>query len=266
MHEFLKSKKIYIAAFLAAIILLFYFTPLKRQILFLAKPVNGLGQKFYSIGAGVGNYYILLKKGPGLLSELADKNQIIAGFDIKNLHYQNLEEENLRLKKILNYAEAGGQKVVMAKIISQRELFGKTVLTVNAGSDKGVAEDFPAIIGDKILAGKISHVVNTYSLVLPTLDPSSAIAATIAGKESAQGVVRGVLGVSLIMELITQEVKIEPGDLVVTSLLEKNTPPGLIIGKIAKIEYIEGELFQKAEVEPITSLTNMNTLNIILPD
>jgi len=65
----------------------------------------------------------------------------------------------------------------------------------------------------------------------------------------------------VILELISPDVIIEPGDLVLTSGLGGGYPPDLIVGQVVNIRSRDLDLFQQATVQPVV---DFNRLQIVL--
>jgi rod shape-determining protein MreC len=59
------------------------------------------------------------------------------------------------------------------------------------------------------------------------------------------------------------EAKIEVGDEVVTSGLGASFPPGLVVGKVSKVEHDDG-LFQRAEVVPSVDVSRVRVVEVLL--
>ena len=67
------------------------------------------------------------------------------------------------------------------------------------------------------------------------------------------------------MVFISQTEKIEIGNIVVASGLEKNIPRGLVIGRVSKVEKESNELWQSAVIEPIANLDELIIISVLLP-
>ena len=79
----------------------------------------------------------------------------------------------------------------------------------------------------------------------------------------AKGILRG--GISgLILENITQDVEYEPGEYVVSSGLDGEIKPGILIGKTGSLESSTSDLFKNISVEPLFDLSKLELVFIIL--
>ena len=100
---------------------------------------------------------------------------------------------------------------------------------------------------------------------MPITDSESVVTVSFAEHAEIQAAAAGRLNVSLIVDFIPQDANIAIGDILITSLLEANTPPGMILGRVSAIEYRQEELFKKASVQPIVSLNNISVVSVIIP-
>jgi rod shape-determining protein MreC len=63
--------------------------------------------------------------------------------------------------------------------------------------------------------------------------------------------------------MISQEVNIEPGDVVLTSGLGGGYPPDLILGQVLTVRKRDFELFQQATVQPAVDFARLEIVLVI---
>jgi rod shape-determining protein MreC len=134
-------------------------------------------------------------------------------------------------------------------------------LIFDRGSDDGVTKNMPVVTGDG-LVGRVVEVTSTACKVQPITDPASAIAARLLSTRE-QGVVEGQLGGGLEMRFITQQTRVEPGEVVLTSGLGGAYPPGIVIGAVSAVQRLDYEVLQQAEVVPAVDSTRLEIVLII---
>jgi rod shape-determining protein MreC len=134
-------------------------------------------------------------------------------------------------------------------------------LIFDKGSDNGVQRGMPVVTGDG-LVGRVVEVTSTACKVLPVTDAESAVAARLL-QSREQGVVVGRLGGGLEMQFITQQTRVQPGEVVVTSGLGGAYPPGIIIGSVAAVQQLTYEVQQRAEIVPAVDYNRLETALII---
>ncbi|MFQ5421871.1 MAG: rod shape-determining protein MreC, partial [Anaerolineae bacterium] len=139
---------------------------------------------------------------------------------VENIRLQELERENRRLRDLLNYAQNNPGFDVTAAGVKGRVIGadpGNLLYTIfiDVGAKDGVARDMP-VVTDRGLAGRIVQVGPSSAQVLLIIDPASSVNVLIQNSR-VQGIIKGELGGTLIMERIPQGETVVPGDLVLTS-------------------------------------------------
>ena len=66
------------------------------------------------------------------------------------------------------------------------------------------------------------------------------------------------------LDLIPQDIALEPGDLVLTSGLGGGYPPDLIVGQVVNIRTRDFDLFQQAAVQPVVDFNNLQIVLVIV--
>jgi rod shape-determining protein MreC len=167
------------------------------------------------------------------------------------------------LKRELNYLKSNKFDYLLADVVG-KQLYNDQILVINKGTDQGLRENLAVTVGQGIVIGKIISALPQRSEVRLLTSPNSELAVTLNQEVGTNGVVKGKAGNGLAMEFIPQNLKINDGDLVVTSGLEENIPRGLLVGKINGVESLVGRVFQKADVLPPFNYQNLQFLTIIL--
>lgn len=178
---------------------------------------------------------------------------------VENNYLKTLEEENNKLKELLDFK---GEEDILLEIgsIISRDNINNNILIINIGEDKGVEKGQAVVINNGIIIGKILEVHKDISKVRLLTDNFSKIAVQINNEDNISGIIKGSLGISMIMDYIPQEQDIKKGDLIITSDIGMSIPSGLIVGKVEEVEFSEEELFKYAFITP---LVDYNTLGII---
>jgi rod shape-determining protein MreC len=260
-----KFKLIFIAIIIIIFIVFFYqiklLLPLEN---FLKKIFLPVQLKTYQITSTIQEKMDFLSPQKKIIEEnkkLIQKNQELI---IKKSQFEELTQENEILRKELNFIKNNNLSFIITQIIGKKNDSGLQILIINKGEINGLIVGLPVII-QGFLIGKIIKVDKYTAQVLPIIESHSLIAAVIQNNPKTNGLVKGEYNLSLIMELIPQDIKIKVGDLVITSGLENNIPRGLIIGQIEKIINQSEELYQKAQINSLISFKNLNFLTVLLP-
>jgi rod shape-determining protein MreC len=179
-----------------------------------------------------------------------------------------LEEENKQLRQTLNFFTTNNylfkeSKTVVANIIGRNPLTFSSILILDQGRSQGVHIGDAVILGEGIMIGRIIALEDNLSYFALLTNSQVKIAALILSDENLPGLVEGSHGLSLKMNLIPLDKKINIGDLVITSGLEKGIPKGLLIGQIEEINTQSNDLFQNITLQPAVNLSNLNIVTIL---
>lgn len=251
-----------IAAFIAA----YYLTPLAHIIEPAQSALARLGGVFWQAGRKAKNRWDSVAHGREyrkMYAKIADENTALLAENARLKSYQN---ENSQLRSLLEFKEKNNlYRQVAATVLGASSLSGRRVLLIDRGWEDGLVENLAVVNPAGILVGKTEQVKTRISRVVLTTDSQSTLAAQLANNSKVQGVLRGKSGLTLSFELIPSSETLHAGELVASSILEDNTPSGLLIGRIASVEYREGELFKKALVAPLANFADLQTVSVILP-
>jgi rod shape-determining protein MreC len=199
--------------------------------------------------------------------EVAALQQRVSALEAEN---SSLRAENVQLREsesqlrilsgLVEYARSQPDaKYLTANLIGRDTSPLLTTLIFDRGSDDGVIRGMPVVTGDG-LVGRVVEVSPEACKVQPITDPASAIAARLQTSRES-GVVVGQLGGGLEMQFITQQTRVEPGEVVLTSGLGGALPAGIVIGTVSAVQQLDYEVLQKADVTPAV---DVNRLEIVL--
>lgn len=142
------------------------------------------------------------------------------------------------------------------------------ILQINQGRQEGVKEGMAVISEGNIFVGSVKNVGEHFANILLPISKESKILGVVRGKGEARdeikakGILEG-LGGRMNLEQVTMAETLEVGDLLVTAG-EEPLPPNILIGRLSKVSRKEGELFQKAEIEPAVNYSNLEMVFVIV--
>ena len=160
-----------------------------------------------------------------------------------------LEEENRRLRTLLESSVEFYERVLVAELVGvELEPFRQQII-INKGLTHGVFNGQPVVDSGGIM-GQTIHVSPFSSTVLLITDPTHSIPVLI-NRNGLRCVAVG-LGQDNIMSLehIPVNADIKEGDLIVSSGLGRKFPRGYPVGTVSSIARIPGELFSNVMVTP----------------
>ena len=135
-------------------------------------------------------------------------------------------------------------------------------IIINAGSNDGVLRGMP-VVTDQGLIGRVDAVIADAARVQLITDPASKVNVRLQNAVTEASLVGSVTG-DVTLDLIPQDINVQPGDLVLTSGLGGGYPPDLIIGQVVNVRSRDFDLFQQATVQPVVDFNRLQIVLIII--
>ena len=210
-------------------------------------------------GSGVRAVVYDVRYNAGVFWDAVAKQQehlaLIADLESKLLHYREMEKENQRLKKLLNFSQTPATKSIGVRVIGQDMTPWKKVIVLDKGSRQGIKKDM-VLVAPEGLVGRVLDVepLTARAILLP--DPDSRVSAlTSAGR--SQGIIAGSGMEKLQMKYLSLDTEVAIGEEVITSGIESLFPKELLIGKIESIEKDSDGLHLMAIVAPAVPFSKL---------
>lgn len=215
-----------------------------------------------AIFSRINNFFMVLVN----LRDLASQNVILTK-QVEELTgeiavLEKEKQENRVLREALGFSQESKFAIIPAEIISFDPLRGDVRVTLNRGSNQGVAVQDAVVISGNLMVGVIVEVSeNTSQMDLITSSGVVINAQNTSGK--ATGLVKGEHGLGLLFDLVSQNELINLGDKIVTSGLSGLYPRNLLIGTVGEIRSTSSELFQRASIVPAANLRALNIVFVV---
>jgi rod shape-determining protein MreC len=199
--------------------------------------------------------------------ELTDENQALRAENERlNAEVARLREDETRLQQLtqlLQVKEAHPEEqFLVANVFARDPSNVKEMIAIDRGKRDGVKEGMVAVTEGGSLVGSITRVYDDYAWATLITDPDSAVSAMVQ-ESRAQGVVSGSYSRRLTMEFLLQASTVNEGDMVLTSGIGGDFPPGLIIGRVSAVASSRQEIFKNVTVEPLASLSRLETVLVL---
>ncbi|MBM6619746.1 rod shape-determining protein MreC [Bacillus suaedaesalsae] len=180
---------------------------------------------------------------------------------------RSLEDENEKLRALLDKPESIREfKEIHATVIARNPDRWHEMLTLNRGSNHGVAENM-AVITSEGFIGKVKFVSPFTSTIqlLSAPDRTNRISAIIQGKTNTFGLIEGFdeARESLIFKRIPYDAEVKEGEIVISSGKGGVFPEGLIIGTITEVFPSEDGLTKSAYVKPAANLYDIDHVIVV---
>jgi rod shape-determining protein MreC len=93
-------------------------------------------------------------------------------------------------------------------------------------------------------------------------DAASAVNVRLPGSKADAMLVGSVTG-DINLELIPQEVNLQPGALILTSGLGGTYPSNILVGQVVTVRKLETALFQSAAVQPVVDFSGLRWVLVV---
>jgi rod shape-determining protein MreC len=182
--------------------------------------------------------------------------------------YQDLVEENIKLKNLLNLSHPKETEVVYANIIIREPVHWYQGVIVNKGSNDGLTENLPVLFVDNngiaCVFGRISKVYTTTAEIALITNSLSSIVVKI-NNEQTDCLLEGADMQYLKLSYIPDNANLQVGDEVVTSKISSVFSNDIPIGKIVDITKTPYNEYSEVLVQPYFQTQSISEVAVLLP-
>ena len=222
------------------------------------------------------DFFTLPRDVTDLLQRNAQLENEVSSLQSQVIQLQEQLAETEILYSLLDFARSRPQdQYVAAAVIGQDPSPFLHYVIIDQGSDDGIRYGMP-VVTQQGLVGRIDAVTSSAARVQLITDPGAVVNVKFQNKsEDAQ--IQGSVTGEISLQMVSQTLTINPGEILLTSGLGGNFPVDLLIGQVVGVEKTENDLFQSASIQPVVDfdamravlvITNFQTINIqpLLPD
>ena len=235
-----------------------FVTGLRGAAQTLTVPVRQLGSIVASPFVGLGNILTNLTTDQQTLSELREQNEFLRS---RNVELEEAVQDTERLQELLDLRSAYDLQAKGARIISGSSDSWSRSVTIDKGEDSGVTVNMP-VTSSAGVVGQIIDAGPTSSTVRLLTDENSSVAAMIQSSR-AHGMLNGSVSGELRLELVSTELEVAVGDVVITSGLGGVFPKGLPLGMVTSVEKADGSQYYTIVVEPFAHTNNLEEVLVV---
>ena len=186
----------------------------------------------------------------------------VARLQTQVIGLQQQVTETQILSALVDFARASPENTYKAATVIGRDPspFLRYVI-LNIGSNDGIHRGMP-VVTEQGLVGRVDAVTADAARVQLITDPASAVNVSLQNSKTEAMLVGSITG-DLSLDMISQDVTVQPGDVVLTSGLGGGYPPNLLVGQVVSVRKLDYELFQQAAVQPIVNYDQIQFVLII---
>ncbi|HWH24247.1 MAG TPA: rod shape-determining protein MreC [Candidatus Limnocylindria bacterium] len=217
----------------------------------------------------VGSFFATI----GEIEQLRIANQAleqrVQELEVVNRQLETLRGQYEQLAALLEVRSSLDYETVAAEVISRAGSAAERTLSLDRGSDAGIAVDDPVIAGGGALVGQVIEVGPNFSRVLLISDTRSTVVG-LTDTSRAEGEIKGQLERPLLMERILATEQLTIGESVVTAGIDlgegirSGFPRGLLIGTLVDLQQSPDQLFQTGLVAPGAPLDRLEYVLVIV--
>lgn len=176
---------------------------------------------------------------------------------------EEAEEENARLRELLDFAPAPEFRAVAATVVGRSLSNWFSTVEIDKGKNDGIAVDCP-VVTQRGLVGRVVRVTQRTSTVLLMADPQSGVGAIIVRSREPGAVLGSTrFEAECPMRLFARDADVVRGDMVITSGLGGLFPAGLHIGHVADVRRVEQGLVVEASVVPAVDFARLEEVFVL---
>lgn len=167
------------------------------------------------------------------------------------------------LSALLNYARLRPEnRYLAANVIGEDVSPFIRSIWIGRGSDAGLQRGMP-VVTERGLVGRLVEVFSTVSRVQLILDPEAAVNVLLQSSR-AEGVTVAQPNGELWVDMISQEVEVQPDELILTSGLGGGYPADIPVGQVISVRRRDYEIFQQAVIQPVVDFENLAIVLVIV--
>lgn len=186
---------------------------------------------------------------------------------IQVVSLREAEAENERLREMLGFTNQPSYpddyQHVAARVIGRSASAWSATITINLGSDDGIAMG-QSVVNGQGLVGQISAVATNSAQVLLITDNTSHVEAKLQQGAAAGTVIGGINGM-LEMDFVDKDARAEQNDVVVTSGTGQLFVKGIPIGVVDEVSNQEIEYFKRISITPFVEFNKLEEVMVLIP-
>jgi rod shape-determining protein MreC len=169
-------------------------------------------------------------------------------------------ERTRQLERLLGFRHEIQIDTIPASIIGASPTLDFHTLTIDRGSNAGVASNM-AVIHPTGVVGRIVTPTPHASKVQLLIDRNAAAGALVE-RSRAQGIVLGTGEEFLRMDYVAGTADVKVGDTIVTSGIDEIYPKGFVIGKVERVEGVNG-IYKAIRVRPGVDFNRLEDVLVV---
>ena len=238
--------------------------PLRTAVAVFISPVRWLALQPVRLAEGAGGYFQSLSSAQAEQAAARDK---LASLGLKASQVDELAQENLRLRQLLELRERLTSPAVAAEILYEAADPYTRKVILDKGLNAAIEPGSPVVDEDGVV-GQVTRVYPLISEVTLITDRDQTIPvlnARTGVRSVAQGEPASSHPGSLELRYMAANADVQVGDLLTTSGVDGVYPPGLPVAKVAHIERRTDSAFARIYIQPQAGVSRGRHVMVLKP-
>ncbi len=208
----------------------------------------------------------------GAKAENAKLRKLVENYRAQALLNASAVQKSNGLERLLHF-ESGPQypqdfRAVNTSVVSFPSGAFTQQIVIDAGSNSGIHLNTPVVSADG-LVGKVTTVGHSTSVVTLLTDPDSAVPARDL-KTHVSGLIRHGQGGTLILDRVSKDQVVKPGDWIITrGTVDRRYPDeypyGIPIGRVVAVGTSDIASFLTVQVQPLADIGSLDAVAALVP-
>ncbi len=237
---------------------------------FFSSASDSLGSSLISVQTWVSERYVTIRdffNAPNDIVSLQQRNaqleSEISGLQTQVIQLQQQLTDTQVLAALVDFSQSSPESVYKAASVIGRDPSPFLhYIIINTGSNDGIRRGMP-VVTNQGLVGHIDAVIADAARVQLITDPASAVNVRLQNADT-DALLAGSLTGDLALEMISQDLEVQEGDVILTSGLGGDYPPDLLVGQLFNLRKRDYELFQQASVQSTVDFSRLEIVLVIM--
>lgn len=248
-----------VVAGIMALALSGYLNPLVKAA---SSPFIGIQRWISTRYTAIVEFITVPKDAASLRQENQNLKAEVGQLQTQVIELQQQVNEAKIIYSLLDFAQNRPENTyVAASVIGRDPSPFLQYVIIDHGSDSGLKHGMPVVNQDG-LVGRIDAVTANAARIQLITDTGSSVNIHLRSA-GVDAVMSGSLTGDVNIEMVSTDVLLAPGDLVITSGLGGNYPPDVVVGQVVSVRKTETDLFQTASIQPSVDFANLQAVLII---
>lgn len=238
--------------------------PLRMAVAVALAPARWLALQPTQLMEVTGRYFQSLTQAQ---ADEADARTKLARLGLRASEVEQLAQENMRLRQLLDLRERLATPAVAAEILFEAADPYTRKVILNKGLNAGLVPGSPVVDEDGVL-GQVTRVHPLISEVTLITDRDQAIPVLnvrTGVRSVAQGEPSTASGGGLELRFMAANADVREGDLLTTSGVDGIYPPGLAVAKVVRVERRTDSAFARIAIQPMGGVSRGRHVMVLKP-